>query len=298
MNKRFDQLTKSMAQSVTRRAAFKKIQTNTNRGANTIWASPVILTVLLTFLVPALAKAAPCVNETGTVFRDDFDNGNADCWAPDSFGTWQVVNGSYVGVGTSLPGACASPTSQTLINNFQAQDIDIQVDMTSLVQVDKLIILRSTGRGDQIELNFRARRPGAFPADLVVQEWSGCTFSLLTQEFEVLTPVGVDEVGQTVHARVQLTGSRLHVWMNGIEVLDRTFNFANGGTGGVGLAVLATGTTAFDNVLVSTPGALNCYDQLRAALARQYGGLHAAAAALGYPSVSALQDAIRATCDR
>src|SRR5262249_36446243 len=163
----------------------------------------------------------------------------------------------------------------TLINNFQARDVEIEVDMTSLVQVDKLIVLRSTGRGDQIELNFRARRPGAFPADLVVQEWSGCTFSLLTQEFEVLTPVGADEVGQTVRVRVRLTGSRLHVWMNGIEVLDRTFSFANEETGSVGLAVLSTGTTAFDNVLAFT--APNCEGQVRAALAHQYGGLHAAA---------------------
>ena len=45
-----------------------------------------------------------------------------------------------------------------------------------------------------------------------------------------------------------------------------------------------------------TPGKANCYGQSVSALARQYGGLNNAAAALGYPSVSALQNAIEDYC--
>jgi len=45
-----------------------------------------------------------------------------------------------------------------------------------------------------------------------------------------------------------------------------------------------------------TPGFSNCHGQSVAPLAQQYGGLDAAAKALGYPSVQALQDAIRAFC--
>jgi uncharacterized repeat protein (TIGR03803 family) len=45
-----------------------------------------------------------------------------------------------------------------------------------------------------------------------------------------------------------------------------------------------------------TPGKPNCHGKSVSALAKQYGGLNSAAAALGYPSVSALQDAIRAFC--
>jgi YVTN family beta-propeller protein len=45
-----------------------------------------------------------------------------------------------------------------------------------------------------------------------------------------------------------------------------------------------------------TPGFSNCHGQSVAALAQQFGGLNAAAAALGFPSVQALQAAIRAFC--
>jgi YVTN family beta-propeller protein len=45
-----------------------------------------------------------------------------------------------------------------------------------------------------------------------------------------------------------------------------------------------------------TPGRPNCFGKSVSALARQYGGLPAAAAALGFSSVQALQEAIRAFC--
>jgi hypothetical protein len=46
-----------------------------------------------------------------------------------------------------------------------------------------------------------------------------------------------------------------------------------------------------------TPGQSNCYGQRVSALAKQYSGLNNAAAAMGYPSVSALQNAIVAFCE-
>jgi hypothetical protein len=45
-----------------------------------------------------------------------------------------------------------------------------------------------------------------------------------------------------------------------------------------------------------TPGAPNCLGQSVSALAQQFGGLDAAASSLGYPSVQALQTAIRSFC--
>jgi hypothetical protein len=45
-----------------------------------------------------------------------------------------------------------------------------------------------------------------------------------------------------------------------------------------------------------TPGKANCFGQSVSALARQYGGLNGAAAALGYSGVNALQNAILAFC--
>ena len=46
-----------------------------------------------------------------------------------------------------------------------------------------------------------------------------------------------------------------------------------------------------------TPGTPNCQGRSVSALARQFGGLNAAASALGFPSVQALQDAIREFCE-
>jgi YVTN family beta-propeller protein len=46
-----------------------------------------------------------------------------------------------------------------------------------------------------------------------------------------------------------------------------------------------------------TPGKSNCHRKSVSALARQYVGLNNAAAALGYPSVSALQNAIEDYCE-
>jgi hypothetical protein len=45
------------------------------------------------------------------------------------------------------------------------------------------------------------------------------------------------------------------------------------------------------------PREANCHGQSVSVLARQFGGLNNAAAALGFPSVQALQDAIRAFCE-
>jgi hypothetical protein len=50
-------------------------------------------------------------------------------------------------------------------------------------------------------------------------------------------------------------------------------------------------------VFAGTPGKSNCYGQSVSALAQQYGGLNNAAAALGYPSVSALQNAVETYCE-
>jgi hypothetical protein len=48
--------------------------------------------------------------------------------------------------------------------------------------------------------------------------------------------------------------------------------------------------------LAGTPGTANCYGVSAAAVVRQHGGLNAAAAALGFSSISALQNAVLAFC--
>ena len=184
-------------------------------------------------------------------FCDDFSTGNADRWSP-SGGLWGVADGRYVGEGTDERFGCGEfPTNQTLIRDFEARDVDLSLDMTSIERVDKMVVLRSADSDNQIAVNFRAERPGEFPADLIVQERSQCAFTLLTPEFSVLIPP--HQVGQTIHARVLLVHDRLGVWIDGTLVLNRSFPFSER-TGAVGVDVIGGGVTAFDNVFVHRLG--------------------------------------------
>lgn len=159
-----------------------------------------------------------------------------------------VQENEYVGEGT-FDNRCTYGFSnnETLIQDLDASNVDIQLDMRSIERVDKGIILRSTGADNQIELDFRAERPGAYPADLLVQELVNCQFIRHTQEFEVLIPP--HQVGETIHVRITLIGNRLQVWIDGQRVLNRSFPFV-ATKGQVGLAVINAGITAFDNVSV------------------------------------------------
>jgi hypothetical protein len=158
---------------------------------------------------------------------------------------WTVEDGEYVGEGTFNPtcsGISFDELNGTLIRNLEASNVDIRVDMRSIERVDKGIILRSTGPDNQIELNFRA---DPF-SDLIVQELVDCEFITHLPEFEVLIP---HQEGETIHTRVKLIRNHLQVWINGRLVLNRSFPFA-AMRGGVGLAVIEGGITAFDNVEV------------------------------------------------
>jgi hypothetical protein len=63
---------------------------------------------------------------------------------------------------------------------------------------------------------------------------------------------------------------------------------AQSGNGQVSVCFIVT--------FAGTPGKANCHGQSVSALAQQFGGLNNAAAALDFPSVRALQDAIQAFC--
>jgi len=69
----------------------------------------------------------------------------------------------------------------------------------------------------------------------------------------------------------------------------------SGGANGQGTVFEITGS-GFVGPFAGTPGTANCIGTSVSALAKKYGGLNAAAAALGYPSVAALQNAIAAFC--
>ncbi len=201
------------------------------------------------------AAAEPChhrsARATAAFFCDDFSVGNADRWSS-SGGLWAVADGRCLGEGTDEQLGCGEfPTNQTIIRHFQARHVEIELDMMSIARVDKILVLRSIDPDNQIEVNFRAERPDEFPADLVVQERSECAFTLLTPEFSVLIPP--HQVGESIHVRVQLVHDRLRVWIDGMQVLNRSFPFAVR-RGALGVGVVGGGVTAFDNVFVHRLG--------------------------------------------
>jgi len=182
----------------------------------------------------------------GADFCDDFSDGTDARWAPQG-GSWEVIDNEYVGTGAIDACGTGFSTNETLIRDLRVTDVEMRVDMRSQQRVDKGIILRSTGPGDQIELNFLAHPYNV----LAVQELVACQFVLL--EFPAQIP---HQVGQTIDVRAKLVGDRLLVWIDGELVVDRSFPF-QAKSGSVGLAVISSdgtpdsaGITAFDNVQV------------------------------------------------
>jgi hypothetical protein len=173
-------------------------------------------------------------------FCDDFSDGTDSRWETRG-GLWEVINHEYVGTG--VPDACATGASadETLIRDLRAENVEMRLEMRSQQRVDKGIILRSTGFGDQIALNFRADPFN----DLVVQELAGCQFILFDSSTRI-----PHLVGQTIDVQIKLVGDHLMVWIDGQVVLDRNFPF-RARPGAMGLVVIDEGVTAFDNVQVA-----------------------------------------------
>jgi hypothetical protein len=174
----------------------------------------------------------------GADFCDDFSDGVAARWETQG-AIWAVIDNEYVGTGAVVACGTGFSSNETFIRDLVAADVEVRFDMRSLVRVDKAIVLRSTGPGDQIELNFRADPYN----DVAVQELGGCQF-LLLETFPAPHPMG-----QTVEAHVKLVGNRVVVWLDGKLILDRSFPF-RAKSGAVGLGVIEDGVTAFDNVQV------------------------------------------------
>jgi YVTN family beta-propeller protein len=94
-------------------------------------------------------------------------------------------------------------------------------------------------------------------------------------------------------------GSKVYVTQgaaNTVSVIDTATNTVVGSPIPVGRSPWPTAIAIGPVTFAGTPGFSNCRGQSGAALTQQYGSMNAAAAALGYPSVQALQSAIRTFC--
>jgi YVTN family beta-propeller protein len=98
---------------------------------------------------------------------------------------------------------------------------------------------------------------------------------------------------------VTADGSKVYVaniWDYSVSVINATTNKV-AATIPVGMNPQAVGIFIQRPLgFAGTPGKANCYGQSISALTRKYHGLNAAAAALGYSSMKALQHTILAFC--
>jgi hypothetical protein len=123
--------------------------------------------------------------------------------------------------------------------------------------------------------------------------WDADKFQGRSNAFVVLLNGGTIASGEVMYGVNTRANPIFFSIMENVNVGDQiefdvTALQAAGAFSGVGL------TTSLK--FAGTPGKANCHGKSVSALARQYGGLNAAAAALDYPSVSALQDTILAFC--
>ena len=109
-------------------------------------------------------------------------------------------------------------------------------------------------------------------------------------------PVGLDAAGVAVTPN----GSKVYVANEGsntVSVIDTATNTVIGSPIPVGDQPVAFGLFIQPALkFAGVVGAKNCHGTSVSALATKFGGLNAAAAALGFSDVQALQDAIRAFC--
>jgi len=175
------------------------------------------------------------------VFRDNFDSGNTNNWEILG-GTWQVIDGQLVGSGDAIPLPIA------LVKNLILSDYIIELDMTSITRVDKIVFIRFQDTNNFIELNFRAARP-LTQTDVVLQETVNGIMTRFTPEFSV--PIPTHQLGEPIHVRIEGKANSMKISVNNIQVLNSSFPFISS-QGKFGLGVFNSNANSFDNVVIST----------------------------------------------
>jgi hypothetical protein len=177
----------------------------------------------------------------------DFNDGTASGWTPEG-GGWSVDNGVYVGTAPTLDGASCTASSMmtSMLDDIEARNVRITLDMMSKERADKLIVLRGLDPNNRIEINFRARYTDESAGDLVVQELVDCVQTFHTERFSVPLP---HEIEQIIHVEITLLDDSLTVVVDEQQVLNAQFPIADR-VGRVGLGVIEGGTTWFDDVII------------------------------------------------
>lgn len=205
---------------------------------------------------PGIALGLPAASDFSCANLDgsesacfDFNDGSATTLTTEG-GRWENVGGRFVGFGPEVvPGACTgSLMTHALVPGLVVEDVSVHVQLASVARVDKVVVLRSTGEENRVQVNLRALDSDASYGDLVVQEIRDCEFIRYTQEGEVPIP---HALGDAVEVDINLVGARLTVEIDGTTAFDRDVPVALR-SGQVGLGIIERSTTMFDDIVVTS----------------------------------------------
>lgn len=180
---------------------------------------------------PRMARPA------GTVlFADDFQDKRLGKWEADREGVWQAKHGM---VRADLPDL-KQEHSFLYAAEGAWRDVALDVDMCAMRGVDKGVVVRAAG-GSGIGVDLRG--PGYQDVLLHHRQW----------------PLGKARVvngnGVWHHLRIEATGTRYRVFVNGALLIDRGDAKREAPAGRVGLAAYTGGvgqcTVYYDNVVVT-----------------------------------------------
>jgi hypothetical protein len=187
---------------------------------------------------------------------DFSDPASASALVPEA-GTWSVAGGIYTAIGppdqvTCPPGGGTVMTASVLAG-LSAKNVRVHARMTSVLGVDKLLVLRSRPGGNRIEINFRANyvdNGKSSGGDLNVADLVDCVdvgdYIQAGGPNSILIP---HEVGQAIVVDVQLVGQQLTIAVDGNIVFDGSLPLSTN-PGSVGFAVFRSSAVLFDDFIV------------------------------------------------
>ena len=277
----------------------------------------LIMALVVLVVVPALAQAQ--------ITNGRFETGNFSGW--ESIGDALVVDTS---IGSTSPGRGGYQALITTAPGFpdpnaehpQSYSGNDSVGATGLPSQLEFFLGLGPGSLNQFALSLQDYTV-ALEGSAIKQTFTANAGSILTFNWQFLTDEKfyLDPGFLIDFAFVVLDGNILFLADDSAGTHDsdtpflyesgyRTFvvRLAPGGTHTIGVGVVDTQDPAVNSGLLldnfrivpafaGTPGKANCHGKSVSALAHQFGGLSAAASALEFASVEALQDAIREFCE-
>lgn len=274
----------------------QETSSKTNRCAHRAFAASVVAFVFAAAPIPA-AIAAPLPIARYDV--TETPQSGFGCWSHVYSGTITLTGRTVIGCGNDPPVPVANYTGGGgTLNDGVIATSPTDAQLFTLTSYDGgpplsptiTLYLAAPGVVNRIQIHGgdpTNYTPGAI--DGVTVEIAGVAVAFATTPFGALNPSNVP-----VDDEIDLSGSVLAgVVTDRIVLRDFTASLAF-----FSLISITEITIEGDVALAfaGTPGAPNCHGKSVSALAKQFGGMAAAASARGFPSVQELQRAIKAFC--